>query len=365
MDRRLRELQRRALAGDETAAEQVSYMECRMGIHVLNTGQIIMAEDFKHSHEDAGCCQCGNEMYDSRTLCERGHHHWYYNPWQADLAYWCARPGLDLMSQRKLQRRMNDAYFGGDIDLGNELRDELESYQNNPITHMGCRARLERNDACSQGMHFLHITPEGRVCRNPDCDYREADACSHPNSTRYEFDADGREVTSCARCQQRFRDHDICAVFGHRADSLTGNPCVRKNCAEHKAGTDIFSAIAETYRRTGRLRAVCREIRSSEYRLQIITTADARGWCQRLKDEFGIRKPRRKDAEHLDIKVGRWGRMLYQITVKVPWYRGSIMDSRSPLRHGVDYRECRAELKTRWSGNWYPLADNEIAAEAS
>ena len=358
-------MRRRAQAGDEEAAERVGYMECRMGVHVLNTGQIVMAEVYNQAHEDAGCCQCGKEMYDSRILCERGHHHWYYNTWQPDLAYWCARPGLDLMAQRQMQRRMNDAYMNDEIDLAEELRQELQSYEHNPIIHMGCRASLKGSEACSQGMHFLHITPEGRVCRNPDCDYSEADECPHPNPTRYGFDADGCEVTSCSRCQQSFRDQDICAVFGHRADSLTGNPCIRQNCPTHQPGTDIFSAIAETYRRSGRLRAVCRELRPRNAGLNIITTVDARGWCQKLKDDFGIRKPRRKDAEHLDIKVGRWGRMLYQITVSAPWYRGSIMSANSPLRHGVDYRECRAELKTRWSGNWYPLAETEIAAEAS
>lgn len=346
MDRRMRELERRAQEGDPEALEHLHYSGCRLGHHVLQLDQIIQAEDWQQAQQDAGCCQCGKEFYDAKQLCAKGHHRWYryYNPWDAEMAYRCVRPSLTLDEYLDLSSRARWAYQDGHLDIAQEIEDELNSYRN---SYVRCRAILGRNEACSQGLHFLEVTPQGRVCRNPDCDYSESEACKHLYRDSIRRNAEGEEVASCTDCRMSFYGSQICQQWGHKPNPQIGNPCIRPSCAEFVMGTDIYSALAQSYHNTGRLEAVCYE----EDKL----ICEAYGWDEKLKN-YGVKKPRIKDIKERYTEnflcrwpTGRLGALVYHITVKTP--RGD-----SVFYRGVNYRTVRENLKSQWAGKWYPLA---------
>jgi hypothetical protein len=309
-----------------------------MGEHILRDDQIIIAENWRNAKEDAGGCQCGRELYDAQALCKKGNHHWYYNAWSADLAYHCVRPGISLLEFRQLGNRLTNAYFDNPIDVENteRLRAGVNAYEGHPYVYLGCQAVLKGDAACDRGMHFLNITPEGRVCANPSCDYSEAEACPHQGHDRIRRDAEGREVARCSRCQQAFYDADICKVFGHKVDDLVDNPCVRPSCPSFKPGMGLYEALALAGRAGCQLQAVCREDGK--------TIAEGGGWNEKMKG-FGIKKPKGRG----NAKIGGWGRRVYQVQVR---------RRRDPLLYfgsWENYTGIKETQKTRWSGMWYPV----------
>lgn len=337
MDHRIRELQRRVAQGDTEAGEHLAYHECRMGQHIIRDDQIILSEDWKLADEDAGCCQCGNELYNFRNLCEMGRHRWFWHPeFINDLTYRCVRSARTLREQRDLSNALG-GLWRTDIERAQTLFHEIQQFeQGHPYKYYGCQATLQADEACQQGMHFLRIIPGGKECRNPNCTYTETGACDHSQqSYRIAPNTDSEEF-QCKRCNQAFMDAQICPIWGHKPDTLVDNPCVRNDCPEHKPGMPLYEALVATYRHNGKLVALCVENGR--------VVARAEGWNSKLK-AMGIKKPKATN------RVSGWGMRRHSVRVR---YEGG----NSRLTKGADYSDISENLKTRWAGNWYPVLRN-------
>jgi hypothetical protein len=324
VDERYRRAERAAIFGDEAAQLRLNYLGCRMGHHVLQTEQILLSDNWQRAEEDAGCCQCGKQLYTARQLCEMGHHRLRYDPWSHSSVYYCVRPHW---TQQEIDQLLAQA---------TRLEQELAHIRDgNPYKVYGCPFRLEADEACARGLHFLHITLQGRECRNPNCSYSEADACPHNIGWSLHRDAEG-EVARCGRCQMAFYNEGICGIFGHRPDDKVQNPCMCIRCPAYKRGTNLYEALAAAYRAGHPLTAICRE----EGR----TIAEASGWSEKLR-AFGVKKP--KMSERTKSGIRDWlGRPSYRIRVRWTTWNGR-------QQQGEDYSNITENLKTRWAGHWY------------
>lgn len=314
------------MLGDDLARTQVEHLDCRMGRHTIREDQIVLSSDWQKADDDVAGCRCGSELIGGKKLCDSGHHHLYYNPFVTELAYWCVRRTMTVHQYRALQAR----------------RTRQEDI--NPYVMYGCSYKLEGNAACARGMHFLHITPEGRECRNPSCSFKEADACPHSSgSSTPVLDVDGREVARCGRCQMAFFDEGICTVFGHLPDSKVDDPCTRIRCASHRSGTTLYEALAAAHRAGKPLQAICREGGQ--------TLAEASGWSEKLRP-LGVRKPTATNRESNGVRT-YIGRPIYAITVRL--YEGGHPTFPRYLAKRADYATLSSEQKEKLAGRWYPL----------
>jgi len=340
MDRRIRQLQRLAASGDPEAELHLAYVGCRAGQHVLRDDQIILADNHHDANEDAGCCQCGYELYDSKQLCQMGHHRLRWDQWKTPLQYHCTRRRYNL---EELMERINRGESPG---------------KDNPYERFGgCGFYLETDECCKRGLHFLYLQAEGRVCQNPNCDYIEDSACKHIIGGRSTRNSLGQEVRRCSRCQRAFFDAEICQQWGHAPDPATLNPCIRPSCPAHHPGMHLYDALAASYKLRGKLEAICREHDGVG---RAITIARAWGWNEKLKG-YGIKKPRLSKEERSEraprYRKKGWGSYknpghLYQVSVA--WgggYRSSQVKN---------YTEIKGNLKTRWNGNWYPYLGEPV-----
>jgi hypothetical protein len=213
----------------------------------------------------------------------------------------------------------------------------------------GCKAQLQGDEACQQGKHFLSplnilINDSGvvRNCLNDDCNYNNT--CQHHDLQKV-YRLDNVDLVFCRKCKFQFRGLQICQLGEHFPDSVVDEACYRQGCSENRGGASLYQALADCYKQTGNLRAICRR--------SLHTVARAEGWNEKLMG-FKVPKPKPGNSAYTAAKMGR--------QIIAVYYQGATRRRDRVLPSGRitygaaydDYRHVREWNKSRWANFWYP-----------